>query len=670
MKGMRNIWGILLLLIALTATAQEEVQRQGCRRGAPRTYQGPMLRSSQTREPGGDFYLGERHQLTVLVSFGDLSFEGDETATMEKWSKIMNGKGFQEEPYIGSVHDYFYDQSYEKFDLTFDLQYVQLTGKASRYASNDYDDENSQYLVNDIMDILLGRDINWSLYDWNGDGYVNQLLIIYAGIGMNDGGGSNSIWSHQWWLSDHKNLSTEDEYDYCEPRSVSYGGKTYLIDCYCAAPEKGKRYATFGTICHEYTHCFGFPDFYFSSTSYVKDWDLMDYGNYNGGGYLPCGYSAHERWLMGWLTLEELTEAKTVSDMPALCDESEAYLIRNDGYENEYYIIENRQQKKWDAKLPGSGVVIFHIDYDPSVWVSTDVSPNHNAYTDKFGVYIPSSRMYTIFPANGNTSTIFADRWAFPYLDNNELTNTSNPSSTLFHENSDGELLMSKSLTDIAVTDGLASFVFGENSVHFAELLNKATFFHSTKSFRLPEGVTASVVTGVTEDGKLICEKIVDETLRNSVLPANTAAILTREDSSLPSTVSLTEVAEGEEYAGDNLLHGSDEDCMTDIYGADYLFYKLALGHSGTSKADVYSWYWGAENGAAFAIEGHKAWLSLPLSNAPSRLGMVDGEQYSTAIREIVNGKTGTGYYDLKGHRVLNPKKGIYVHNGKLIVIR
>lgn len=41
---------------------------------------------------------------------------------------------------------------------------------------------------------------------------------------------------------------------------------------------------------------------------------------------------------------------------------------------------------------------------------------------------------------------------------------------------------MSKSLTDIAVTDGLASFVFGENSVHFAELLNKATFFHSTKS--------------------------------------------------------------------------------------------------------------------------------------------------------------------------------------------
>lgn len=129
MKGMRNIWGILLLLITLTATAQEEVQRQGCRRGAPRTYQGPMLRSSQTREPGGDFYLGERHQLTVLVSFGDRSFEGDETETMEKWSGIMNTVDYQEDPYQGSVHDYFYAQSYGKFDLTFDLQYVQPRGK-------------------------------------------------------------------------------------------------------------------------------------------------------------------------------------------------------------------------------------------------------------------------------------------------------------------------------------------------------------------------------------------------------------------------------------------------------------------------------------------------------------------------------------------------------------
>jgi hypothetical protein len=229
---------------------------------------------------------------------------------------------------------------------------------------------------------------------------------------------------------------------------------------------------------------------------------------------------------------------------------------------------------------------------------------------------------------------------------------------------------MNKSLTNISVTDGLASFVFGENSIHFAELLNKATFFHSTKNFRLPTGVTASVVTKLSDDGKLVCEKIVDQTLRNSILPANTPVILTREDTSLPSTVTITEVSEGESYTGDNLLNGYDEDCSTDIYGTDYLFYKLALGHSDTSNEEVYSWYWGAANGAAFDIEGHKAWLALPKSAATaSRLDMTnDGN--TTALRKIKTDSTEAEYYDLNGRRVLYPKKGIYIHNGKKIVIR
>ena len=449
MSHRRGILIICLLLVVTTMAAQQDVRIGGCRRGTPRVQHTPMLRSAQPRHPGGDYYIGKRHQLTVLVSFGDLSFEGDETATMEKWSKIMNGKGFQEEPYIGSVHDYFYDQSYEKFDLTFDLQYVRLTGKASRYASNAVDDENSQYLVNDIMDILLGRDINWSLYDWNGDGYVNQLLIIYAGMGMNDGGGSNSIWPHQWWLSEHKNLSTEDDtQDYCEPRNITYNGKTYIVDAYCAVPELGGS-STFGTMCHEFSHCFGLPDFYNGSTKYVGAWDLMDSGNYNGDGYVPCGYSAHERWLMGWLTPVELSQGTTVDGIPALSDKPEAYLIRNDGYENEYYIVENRQQSGWDANLPGSGVVIFHIDYDPDLWVSTKVMAN---------TY--SSKRYTIIPANNKSYYTNASGWAYPYGENDELTNTSAPASSLIHENNDGSLLMNKPVTNITVTEGLASFDF------------------------------------------------------------------------------------------------------------------------------------------------------------------------------------------------------------------
>ena len=182
----------------------------------------------------------------------------------------------------------------------------------------------------------------------------------------------------------------------------------------------------------------------------VDNWDLMDMGNYNGDGYHPAGYSAHERWLMGWLSPIELQETTTVTDMPALAEQGRAYLIHNDGYENEYYIIENRQPLGWDAGLPGSGILVFHIDYDPSVWTSTRVVPNS-----------PSRKRYEIFHANNMISPY--RRWTYPYQDNNSLTNTSLPASTLYNDNIDGTKLMSKPITNMTVTNGLASFDFSES---------------------------------------------------------------------------------------------------------------------------------------------------------------------------------------------------------------
>ena len=458
---------MLLLLFTMTAAAQEMLIQQGCRRGTPRPQSVQLRRGgSEGRTPGGNFYHGERRQLTVLVAFNDRSFTGDEAATLEQWNKIFNVENLAEEPFKGSVHDYFLAQSYGDFNVVFDLQYVQVSGDASKYASTDEDDENSQYLVEDIMDVLKERDIDWSQYDWNGDGYVNQLLIIYAGHGMNDSREPNLIWPHQWWMSNH--LKDPQLGVYCDPIPVTFGDKRYLVDCYCALQELARddSYKSFGVICHEYSHCFGFPDFYYGNTSYVRGWDLMDYGNYNGGGYCPSGYSAHERWLMGWLTPIELTAATTVSDVPALCDQPQAYLIRNDGYENEYYIVENRQQQGWDSALPGSGLLVFHIDYYPSIWPSVITCPNHPAYMDDDGQIIPASERYVLFHANNSSSY---SNWTYPYVPNDSvrndsLTNTSVPAATLNNANTDGSMLMNKSLYDMKVENGLASFRFAPDT--------------------------------------------------------------------------------------------------------------------------------------------------------------------------------------------------------------
>ena len=402
------------------------------RRGAP---------GGQPKQVGGNFYHGDCHQLTVLVSFNDQQFLVDDPVPV--WSRILNEPGYTEAPFYGSVHDYFYAQSNGNFNLIFDLQRVALDQSRVKYRSTASDDENSQYLVQDIMEQLVQNPtIDWSLYDWNGDGFVNQLLIIYAGKSMNLDGDKNSIWAHQWWMSEH--LKDRQEGVYCEPIPVTYGDKQYLVDCYCATMEEAYGdYRSFATLCHEYTHCFGFPDLYTRGLyTTPRDWDLMDY-SYNSNGFCPGNYSGHERMMMGWLTPTPLTTTRTVSNMPA----NDAYIIYNDAHNDEYYMVENRQKTGWDSYLPGSGLVIFHVDYDENTWL--------------YGAPNTSSKLcYHIIPANNQSSYSYEAHWAYPYLANDSLTNHSEPAAKLNNENTDGTYLMNKSVRDITIDNGLASFRF------------------------------------------------------------------------------------------------------------------------------------------------------------------------------------------------------------------
>ena len=435
----------LLLIAAVQAAAAGEgrEERLGCRVGHLSLPSSAATRhstlTSRHSPSASTLYIGERRQLVVLAAFADKSFK--ESRPLSLWAKVFNQPDFGEQPFYGSVRDYFYAQSYGQFRLTFDLHHITLADSCRKYRSTNADDENSRFLVMDIADSLTARGIDWSPYDWDGDGYIDQLLIVYAGKGMNDGGGSNTIWPHQWWLSQHTGR---------EPRIVSSGGTDYRIDCYCCVQELtgNSTYGVFGTICHEYSHCFGLPDFYYGSTSYLYRWDLMDYGNNSLGGFCPPGYSAHERMFMGWCTLEELTEPTDISSMRALGDTAQAYLVRNDDHPAEFYVIENRQQRGWDRGLPASGVVVFHIDYDEALWRGLN-----NDFVNS-----PRRQHYNLFYASNRSGSSRQATWAYPYEGNDSLTNLSTPAATLWNAVGDGSRLMSKPITRIAVADGLASF--------------------------------------------------------------------------------------------------------------------------------------------------------------------------------------------------------------------
>lgn len=452
--GQRNkkwITAFLLLLLTISAAAQDDIIQRGCRVGTPRT-EGMVLRrgvsEGQPKQVGGDFYVGNRRQLVVLVSFSDQDFSDSDPVSA--WTRVFNEPNFTQGDFHGSVHDYFLEQSDGSFSLMFDIEYIAFSHSRVKYRSTSKDDENSQYLVSDVVDTLLTRDIRWSRYDWNADGFINQLMIVYAGKGQNDGGDSNTIWPHQWWMSEH--LKDLQPGVYCEPIPVTDDGRQYLVDCYCALQEiaKGKKYGSFGTIIHEYTHCFGLPDFYHGTLS-PEAWDLMANGNNNGSGFCPPNYSGHERMIMGWSQPVVLSTSQTVTDMSP----SQYYIIYNDAYPNEYYMVENRQQTGWDSYLPGKGLVVFHVDYSEYAWLYE--YPNSG-----------TEPRYTIFAANyKNDKYSVSSGWAYPYvvqaaqfINNDSLTNNSVPAAILYHINNYGTKLMSKSLRDIQVTNGLASFRF------------------------------------------------------------------------------------------------------------------------------------------------------------------------------------------------------------------
>ena len=145
-------------------------------------------------------------------------------------------------------------------------------------------------------------------------------------------------------------------------------------------------------------------------------------------------------------------------------------------------------------------------------------------------------------------------------------------------------------------------------------------------------------------------------------------AVMIESDTKRAGTYTLTETESTKTYTGTNLLHGSDEATTTTGNGDHY---KLSYGPTGTQWSNVFGWYWGAQNGNPFQIEGNKAWLVVPRNGTRAAGFTIEGE--AAAIVEMnAGGWNNEGsVYDLQGRPLSNPtKKGLYIKNGHKVVIR
>ena len=166
-----------------------------------------------------------------------------------------------------------------------------------------------------------------------------------------------------------------------------------------------------GTFCHEFGHVLGLPDLYsasYSSTEHPGNWTLMASGSYNNNGKTP---SAYERYALGWITPKVINPADTVFVLPAIST-NEAYMIKTNK-ENEYFLLENRQLKKWDTYLPGHGMLVWHIDYNEYVWARNTVNDNSaHQYVDieeADGIASDATRTGDPFPGTSGAISITDD---------------------------------------------------------------------------------------------------------------------------------------------------------------------------------------------------------------------------------------------------------------------
>ena len=253
-------------------------------------------------------------QMVILFTFTDTDFtmEGD---PKEFYDKMFNGPNYQYEPYSGKgcVADYFREQSDGMANFDFDIYGpVQVSGKAVGVTNPT---EKTRYygvgVVREATQKVLEANptVDYSQYDWNGDGIIEQIIYIYAGLPGNLRTTNGECYGHIWPVTNiFETLTTHD------------GMKVYN---YTASGEKWPTttYTScgLGTVCHEFCHSLGLPDIYPVSNSSiysaVDEWDLMDGGNFTNYGWCPPNFSMQEKMLLGWLTPTELTEATTITNM-------------------------------------------------------------------------------------------------------------------------------------------------------------------------------------------------------------------------------------------------------------------------------------------------------------------------------------------------------------------
>ncbi len=409
---------------------------------------------------------GETRGLVLLVAYQDVSFslpddsirkllqlryDGDhytEYLEHQGYSKVDGDSIAIRATIPGSARDYFRHQSMGQFTPRFDVVGpVTLDNPRAHYGANTASggDKNARAMITEACRKAYEQNLaDLTDYDGNDDGVVDFVYIVYAGSDEAQTAIEECVWAHASTVS----LTLGDM------RIGRYACSGELFVDLEGLP------AGIGTFVHEFSHILGLPDFYNTKADdFTMDvWSVMDYGMYNRGGFVPCAYTAFERYSLGWLPMQTLDAPATLS-IGTTEEEGKGYRIftadidSNEADTASFYLVETIRKEGWNRYASAEGLLIAEVTYLKSAWKNNTV----NVGTHRHCI-VPADNVYNY---DNPTGQLFGTA-------NHEFTLTSTPATiTQFGA------AMDKPLTDIRydAQTGKTSFHFrGGSGIDNSEL--------------------------------------------------------------------------------------------------------------------------------------------------------------------------------------------------------
>ena len=298
--------------------------------------------SSQSKSTVSFPSSGTQNLLVILIDFTDRT----NILTVNDFDLLFNQTNYNN---TGSFRDYWLANSYNSLTVNSTvIGWYHASNNESYYGSNE---SNVPILVREAIDAAENDGLDFSQFDNNNDGEIDDLIIVHSGYGEEAGAPSSSIWSHHWELGSYQR---------------TYDGVT--INRYAIVPELrsniGNGQTHIGVVCHEFGHSLGLPDLYDTkqtpTSEGIGDWGLMGSGNWNMAGISPSNICAWSKDFLDWTTTTLLSGPTNISMINASQDDV-IYRI-NTPNSNEYFLLENRQAIGFDVGLPGTGLAVWHIN--------------------------------------------------------------------------------------------------------------------------------------------------------------------------------------------------------------------------------------------------------------------------------------------------------------------